>query len=85
MDEKNGYCILNPGICKIDYKGTTEIKRINSEEYRCICRNRNSTKGFYETNKEGNYQDGGDLLCCYFCGRIFNKNTLEIIRGICIR
>jgi hypothetical protein len=85
MDAKNGgYSILNKGISMIDFKGTTEITRKDGG-YKCICRNRTVTRGFYESNEVGKYLDGSDLLCCNFCGRIFNKNTLEIVRGVHIR
>jgi hypothetical protein len=79
-----GYCILNKAISPIDFAGTTEIKRINGD-YRCICRNRDSTKGFYASDENGKPIAVSPLLCCYFCGRIFNKNTLEIVRGVYIR
>ena len=85
VDPKNGgYSILNKGICSIDFAANTEIVKFN-DEYRCICRNRNATRGFYESNEKGNHLDDSDLLCCYFCGRIFDKNTLKIVRGVCIR
>ncbi len=85
IEAKNGgYCILNKGISMIDFKGATEITR-KGGGYKCICRNRDITRGFYVSDIKGNYQDDGDLLCCYFCGRIFNKNTLEIIRGIYVK
>lgn len=78
----SSYCILNKGICAIDFKGPTEITRINGGEYRCICRNRNATRGFYASDKGGNPIEVSPLLCCYFCGRIFDKNTLKIVRGV---
>jgi hypothetical protein len=90
VEAKNGgeYCILNPGICNIDYKKSNVIKVIDGD-YRCICRNRTGHMGFYESDEKGAFLEPGrndsQLLCCGFCGRIFNKNTLEIIRGVFIR
>jgi len=87
VDPKNGgYSILNKGICRIDFAANTEIIRINDgNEYRCICRNRNTSRGFYESDENGHTAEGSDLLCCFFCGRIFNKNTLEIVRGVYVK
>jgi len=85
VDAKNGgYSILNKGISMIDFKGTTEITRKDGG-YKCICRNRSITRGFYVSDEKGYFSDDGDLLCCRFCGRIFDKNTLEIVRGVFIR
>jgi len=85
VNPKNGgYSILNKGICSIDFAANTEIVRFN-DEYRCICRNRNATRGFYESDENGSSVESSDLLCCNFCGRIFDKNTLEIVRGVYIR
>jgi hypothetical protein len=84
VDPKNGgYSILNKGICSIDFAANTEIVRFD-DEYRCVCRNRNATRGFYESDEKGNSAECSDLLCCFFCGRIFDKNTLEIVRGVYI-
>lgn len=58
------------------------IKRIGDNDYRCMCHNRSSSKGYYDSDDKGCPLEGSDLLCCYFCGRIFDKNTLEIVRGI---
>jgi len=84
-DPKNGgFCILNSRISNINFT-PTEIKVVDNE-YRCICRNRTIHIGFYECDKNGNSLKPGmnnsTLLCCGFCGRIFDKNTLEIIRGV---
>jgi len=85
LDSKNGgYCILNKDICMLDFKGATEITR-KGGGYKCICRNRNITRGFYPSDKDGKSIAVSPLLCCYFCGRIFDKNTLEIVRGVYIR
>jgi hypothetical protein len=90
VEAKNGgeYCILNPKISNIDYKAYDKIKVVDGE-YRCICRNRTVHIGFYECDEKGRQVKTGMkenvLLCCGFCGRIFNKNTLEIIRGIFVR
>ena len=85
VDAKNGgYSILNKGISMIDFKGTTEITRKDGG-YKCICRNRDITRGFYESNEKGLSVEGSKLLCCHFCGRIFDKNTLKIVRGVYIR
>ena len=85
-DPKNGgFNILNPKITNIDFKATDVIKIIDSE-YRCICRNRSIGIGFYVCNEKGVPLEPGmnnsTLLCCGFCGRIFDKNTLEIKRGV---
>ena len=85
-DPKNGgYNILNPGISDIDFKATSKIKIVDGE-YRCICRNRSIHIGFYSSDEKGRPLEPGKnnstLLCCGFCGRIFDKNTLEIIRGV---
>jgi hypothetical protein len=89
IDPKNGgYNILNPKITNIDFKAYDTIKVVDGE-YRCICRNRTVHIGFYECDETGRQLETGKeenvLLCCGFCGRIFNKNTLEIIRGIFVR
>lgn len=88
-DPKNGgFNILNSGISNIDFTASTEIKVVDGE-YRCICRNRTVHIGFYVCNEKGIPLKPGmndsTLLCCGFCGRIFDKNTLEIIRGVHVR
>jgi hypothetical protein len=89
IDPKNGgYNILNPKITNIDFKATSVIKVIDGE-YRCICRNRTVHIGFYVCNEKGVPLEAGKnnstLLCCGFCGRIFDKNTLEIKRGVYVK
>ena len=57
--------------------------KIGDNDYRCLCHNRSSTKGYYDSDEKGRpLEEESNLLCCYFCGRIFNKNSLEIVRGI---
>ena len=87
-DPKNGgFNILNSGISNINFSGTKVIKVVDGE-YRCICRNRSIHIGFYSSDEKGTPLEPGmndsTLLCCGFCGRIFDKNTLEIIRGVYI-
>lgn len=88
-DPKNGgFNILTSGISNIDFTATDKIKVVDGE-YRCICRNRTVHIGFYTCDEKGVPLEPGmndsTLLCCGFCGRIFDKNTLEIIRGVHVR
>ncbi|MHC4237544.1 MAG: hypothetical protein ACYSSM_04725 [Planctomycetota bacterium] len=88
-DPKNGgFNILNPKITNIDFTAYDKIKVVDGE-YRCICRNRSVHIGFYKCDEKGRQLEAGmndsTLLCCGFCGRIFDENTLEIIRGVYIR
>ena len=82
------YNILNPGISKIDFGDYDKIIIVDGD-YKCICRNRSYYIGFYDCDENGNQLETGrnnsNLLCCGFCGRIFDKRTLEIKRGVYIR
>lgn len=69
------FCVLNNRISKIDFDKEIIIK-YSDGRYRCKCSNTSTLRGFSETEDNN--------LMCNFCGRIFNKETLEVIRGITI-